>query len=190
MVWLVGENRLTTDQLRAVEALPTESRLIVGGPGSGKTLVLLHRARYLSDRYRVPAERFRIIVYTNVLRDYIQSACHELGVPLDNVLTFDHWCRLYYERHIGRRIPWNHQAKRPDFEHMCKAVAGHVATLRPQLYDFVLVDEGQDLEVEAFAVLRTISKHSPSQPTGSSRSTRMVRRRTRSPPRWACLDAT
>lgn len=44
--WLLPLEDLTPEQVRAVELKPSEHRLIFGGPGSGKTQVLLHRARH------------------------------------------------------------------------------------------------------------------------------------------------
>ena len=43
--WLVPRSDLTPEQLRAIELPPTEHRVVIGGPGSGKTQMLLHRAR-------------------------------------------------------------------------------------------------------------------------------------------------
>ncbi len=58
MTWLIPRDELTNEQGRAAELKPDEHRLILGSPGSGKTMVLLHRARYLADEYRVPPERY------------------------------------------------------------------------------------------------------------------------------------
>jgi len=70
--WLVPECDLTIDQIRAVE-LPTDShKVILGGPGSGKTMVLLHRARHLAQTESGQPDRFRIFVFTNVLSNYIR----------------------------------------------------------------------------------------------------------------------
>jgi superfamily I DNA/RNA helicase len=94
-----------------------------------------------------------------VLKEYIQAGCASLGIPLENVLTYDHWCRLYWERYFGRRMPWNAVSKQPDFDLVRREVARHVRETRPDLYDFVLVDEGQDLDPEVFEILRLVAKH-------------------------------
>ena len=48
--WLVSPNELTAEQIRAIELSPHEHGVILGSPGSGKTQILLHRARYLCDK--------------------------------------------------------------------------------------------------------------------------------------------
>jgi superfamily I DNA/RNA helicase len=158
MSWLVTPSELTPEQQRAVQLGPTEHRAILGGPGSGKTQILLHRARYLCDTQRVSPERFRIFVYTNVLKDYIKAALRDLRLPEENVVTFDHWCRTYYQAHINSRLPWDSEKKCPDFDEIRRAVLAH-ASSHPPLFDFVMVDEGQDLTDEIFAFLGKVSRH-------------------------------
>lgn len=158
MSWLVPPSELTPDQQRAVQLGAKEHRAIIGGPGSGKTQILLHRARHLSDTLGVKPERFRIFVYTNVLKDYIKTALKDLQLPEENVLTFDHWCRLYYQENISKKMPWDAEKKSPDFDAIRRAVMTR-ASNGPPLFDFVLVDEGQDLEEEVFVLLNKISSH-------------------------------
>ena len=159
--WLVPRHELTPEQLRAIELSPHEHRAIIGGPGSGKTQILLHRARYLCDSQRVPPERFRLLVYTNVLRDYIRSALTLLKLPEESVITFDHWCRQVYQKHISPQLPYNKELKMHDFETIRASVRQKIAggQLTLPLLDFVLVDEAQDLEEEHFAMMVKAARH-------------------------------
>ena len=161
MTWLIPRNELTPDQIRAIELSPVEHRAILGGPGSGKTQILLHRARYLADQFRVGPDRFRIFVYTNVLKDYIKSALSLLNLPDDAVLTFDHWCRLFYQEHVNSRLPWDAANKQPDFDAVRRGVLDKLSSgqITLPLYDFILVDEGQDLSAEVFTILSRIARH-------------------------------
>jgi superfamily I DNA/RNA helicase len=161
MSWLIPRNELTPDQIRAIELSPAENRAILGGPGSGKTQILLHRARYLADQFRVGPDRFRIFVYTNVLKDYIKSALSLLNLPDDAVLTFDHWCRLFYQQHVNSRMPWDAAKKQPDFDAVRRAVLDKISSgqITLPLYDFALVDEGQDLPDEVFTILSRVARH-------------------------------
>jgi len=158
MSWLIAPSELTPEQQRAIQLGPFEHRAIIGGPGSGKTQILLHRARYLCDTQRVSPERFRILVYTNVLKDYIKTALRDLRLPEENVTTFDHWCRTYYQEHINSRLPWDSEKRCPDFTLIRQSVISH-ASSGPPIFDFIMVDEGQDLTKDIFAFLAKVSKH-------------------------------
>lgn len=159
--WLLPRSELTPEQLRAIELPHTGHQVVFGAPGSGKTQILLHRADELRRRLGSSDERFCILVYTNVLKTYIRSALELLDLPEHVVTTFDDWCKVFHESHISRRIPWNHVDRRPDFDAIRHAVAQKIASnaVRLPLYDFVLVDEGQDLDPTSFDTLRRIARH-------------------------------
>lgn len=159
--WLVPRGDLTPDQLRAVEMPADRHRVFSGGPGSGKTLVLLHRARHLADELRVPEGRFLVLVYTNALAAFLRAALADLGIPEDAVRTFDDWCAGHFERHVSSRPPLRSSGRIPDFAAIRAGVLADVRThpRRAPLYDFVLVDEGQDLDESAFETLAAVSAH-------------------------------
>lgn len=161
--WPVPERYLTVDQVRAVELDMSQNRAIVGGPGSGKTLVLLYRAARLSEQLGVSSARYRVFVFTRVLRSYIASTARLLGIPDECICTFDSWCREYYLGNVGRRIPTisSDRSRQPDFERVRREVLAHLQqklTLS-SLYDFVLVDEAQDLDATALQILNLIAPH-------------------------------
>ena len=161
MSWLIPRNELTQAQLRTVGLNPREHRVVVGSPGSGKTLVLLHRARHLIDEYGPPDKRYRILVYTNVLKGYIRSALRDLGLPDSCVTTFDSWCKGFHEKHINKPLP--RKEDRPDFDAIRQAVWESVTSSLPRvslpLYDFVMVDEGQDMNTQTYETLKRIAAH-------------------------------
>lgn len=157
--WLIPREELTPEQLRAIELDTRENRVILGGPGSGKTQILLHRAQFLRDRLKVAPERFHIFVYTTALRAYIQSALALLDLPDETVSTLDSWCTSFYGEHIGGRRPWNSEAKCPDFAAIRTAVLGRLRATGKKPFDFALVDEAQDLDAEAFQLLTAMASH-------------------------------
>lgn len=158
MAWLVPFADLSDRQQQAVTLDPGQPRFVVGPPGSGKTQILLHRAAWLRDTWHVGAERYRIFVFTNALKDYIRAACEDLAIPLDCVSTFDSWCSDYHQRHLGK-LPWDGAAKRPDFPAIRAAALAHARTLEGPLLDLALVDEGQDLDRPAFELLQQVARH-------------------------------
>ena len=58
--WLVPRTDLSREQREAVELNTREHRIIGGAPGSGKTQILLHRARHLLDTTGADISRMRI----------------------------------------------------------------------------------------------------------------------------------
>lgn len=120
VTWFVPRSDLSPDQLRAVELPVREHTLVLGAPGSGKTLVLLHRAKRLIAEEGMSPDRLRIFVFTNTLKDYIRSTLGVLDIPESCVLTFDYWCREFYTTFISRRVPFANHA--PDFDAIRAAV--------------------------------------------------------------------
>jgi len=157
MSWLIPRDELTAEQIRAVELSPNEHRVILGAPGSGKTQILLHRARFLGDERGVSPDRIHIFVFTNVLKNYIRTALLDLDLPDTTVTTLDDWCKQIYEREISYRLPWDQANRCPDFPAIRTAV--HLLAKNRRLFDFVLVDEGQDLPPDAFALIRDLAPH-------------------------------
>jgi superfamily I DNA/RNA helicase len=159
--WLIPLNELSNAQREAVEVNAHEHRIIGGAPGSGKTQILLHRARHLLDQYGVDCSKLRIFIFTNVLRDYIQSALDLLNLPESCVSTFDAWCCDFHERNISRSLPWNHEEKTRDYARIREAVWQRLqrADNKKREYEFVLVDEAQDLQPVSFNILNAISRH-------------------------------
>lgn len=157
--WLVPINELTQAQRKAVELDTTEPKVIIGAPGSGKTMVLLHRAKYLQERYNVSPKRFHIFVFTNVLKDYIRSDIGLLDIPESCITTFDSWCVNFHKNNIGSRLP--RANKMTDFDAVRENVLrtlGQDQNLR-DIFDYILVDEGQDLNETSYAIFKKISKH-------------------------------
>lgn len=156
--WLVPRTHLTDEQLRAVEAPARAHRVIVGPPGSGKTVVLLHRAQHLRDK---GLGRCHIITYNNALKAYVRSAAEFLGLDVEALGTADALFRALYEQHVSKRVPWDKEAKVPDFaairrELLAAATSGKISS-KP--FDAILVDEGQDLSEDAITLLGSLASH-------------------------------
>lgn len=159
MSWLVPRNELTLAQTRAVEASPDQHRLVLGSPGSGKTIVLAHRARHLIDSGWSLLGRYRLLVFTKALEAYIRAALIDLKLPVECVTTFDAWCGDYYRKYVNKRMPRGVQGV--DWDAVRLAVWKHTRKLHvsDQIFDFVMVDEGQDLDRRDFETLTSISRH-------------------------------
>jgi superfamily I DNA/RNA helicase len=161
--WLVPRQWLTAEQRRVVELSPDRHRVVAGTPGSGKTQVLLHRAVWLRDRFRVAGDNLRVFVFTNVLKNYIASALPLLGLPPSCVSTFDRWCCDTYRRVMRRPLPCvvEDNETRPDFRAIRQAVLLWACSLRAKdkPFHYIMVDEGQDLDAACFGILAAVSHH-------------------------------
>ncbi len=82
-----------------------------------------------------------------------------LDIPDDSVSTLDSWCMAFYREKIGGRVPWNDKSKCPDVDAVRRSVLKRLLADGEKLYDFVLVDEAQDLNAEAFQLLSAMANH-------------------------------
>jgi DNA helicase IV len=144
-------DQLSRDQLDVLTLPTAGSYLITGPPGSGKTVMAILRAQALKREY---GEDAILLMYGNLLSQYTQAATAELGVD-STVKTFHSWFPTWYKGVYG---------KAPDMVDKWtfdwpKIIA--VIGTRPapeQLKKHLIVDEGQDMPKEFFALLRMISK--------------------------------
>lgn len=155
--WVVGVGSLTPDQRRVVNLDTRSHHLICGPAGSGKTLLALHRAKRLLDG-GTDTGRLRVLVYTKVLRRYIESGSEALGLPEDIVQSFFSWVYSVAKEH-RIRPPY---AKDFDerFRLALAALLEHFEKERPTPFlDVALVDEGQDLSRDAYRLLTLCARH-------------------------------
>ncbi len=157
---LIPRSELTPEQLRAVELPPDQHRVFIGGPGSGKTQVLLHRAAYLRYLLDTRDGTYHIFVYTRALKEYLRAACGLLDLEMGSVDTLDSWCCSFHRRHLRSPMPHDDATGSVDFPAVRAAV---LAALERRgggpPFRFVLVDEGQDLTAEAFELIARLGRH-------------------------------
>lgn len=159
MPWLVPFSSLTTAQQDAVQMDTRSHKAIVGGPGAGKTLVLLHRLNLLFHRAGSNPDAVRLFVYTNSLKQFIRGGNDMLDVPDDCILTFNKWCWDTYRAHVNSHVP--RIEGKPDFDAINAGVFHAIDSgrLRTPIFDHVLVDEAQDLDVVAIEILKRVARH-------------------------------
>lgn len=135
---------LSKEQER-VRLLPKEGcHLIVGGPGTGKSVVALLRAR---RHHRASATRsngpqdYVFLVYNRLLLE----ASRELTDGGVNAHPWISWFRDAFRRALKQPCPTlNDQLFSLDWEAIRKAIA-HATDLPKPLTPFVIIDEGQDM---------------------------------------------
>lgn len=156
--WMIARELLTEKQERVVALPIDQNQFISGPPGSGKTIVMLHRANHLLRNCNVSPCQMRVLVFTNVLRTYIQAGGDALNLPSEAIQSFYSWVFQLADR---EGLPRS-QAER--LEDKCKETLEGVTRYFevecvPPVLEAVLVDEGQDLPLVAYKLLRKASKH-------------------------------
>jgi predicted ribonuclease YlaK len=139
---LPGIHELNKDQDEAL-ALPLEGQhLIVGGPGTGKSVVALLRARRLAEDNRT----YRTLVYNRLLnRSNRQLFGSDQTFFTD---TWDSWFRDIYKHFFGAvptQAPEEPGGYRPvDWEVVERQVQS-LDNVKDQSGKFLVIDEGQDM---------------------------------------------
>ena len=158
MAWLIPFSNLTPAQQDAVQMDTRSHKAIIGGPGAGKTLVLLHRLNVLYHRAGGNAAAVRLFVYTNTLKEFIRAGNDMLDVPDECIGTFDKWCADVYREHIDKNLP--RDGRHPDFPAIRKGAYRAIAGLmKTPVFEYLLVDEAQDLDADAIDALKRIARH-------------------------------
>ena len=150
---LPGIDELNKDQDEAL-ALPLEGQhLVVGGPGTGKSVVALLRARRLATAKK----NYRILVYNHLLNG---SNMHLFGMaePLASQ-TWEKWFRGMYKYTFKMPVPTLEPIGQSTFRPLdWEAIEGTSDLPEGQNLPFteqhfLLVDEGQDMPPQFYATL-------------------------------------
>ncbi|MHA1325282.1 MAG: NERD domain-containing protein [Candidatus Helarchaeota archaeon] len=146
---------LDRDQERLAQNLGAGHRLFFGVAGSGKTVLLIARARYLALRH--PDWRILILCYNRLLAKYLQR----LVIPQDygniEIYTFHKWAK---DTIMAAGFPYNAMYNQ-EWEN-CKEKSVFFTEFVPKLlldvlnltksakYEAILIDEAQDFEASWF----------------------------------------
>jgi superfamily I DNA/RNA helicase len=93
--WLIDPGELDDFQREIRELSLSDSYVIKGCAGSGKTILALYRANDIRIEALAEDEKasasFTMVVYTKALRSFIKSGIKELGLDLKQVVYYDQW---------------------------------------------------------------------------------------------------
>lgn len=134
--------------------LPLDGTYLVSGPpGTGKSVMALYRAQALRNAKRTP----RVLMYNQMLSQYTTQASSSLGIG-GSVSTFHKWIEQFWRSNYGSSPPtragdrWSH-----DWEEIAEIFLANPVS-RETLPD-LLVDEGQDLAVGFFRMVRMMARN-------------------------------
>jgi superfamily I DNA/RNA helicase len=152
--------QLTEDQQNVVQAPITSSRIVMGGPGSGKSLVLVHRANFAVTTKKIKPNKTLLVTYTKRLKAELMDGLRKLDLKDVSVVTFDALCWNLYRKLLPKSPTPNPKTK--NASSIVRQALLKELTENPigPIYDFSLVDEAQDLDRTALSILAKISKTS------------------------------
>jgi superfamily I DNA/RNA helicase len=152
----IEDDQLDQDQRMAVKDLPYDGSFLLTGPaGSGKTNVLLLRAKWLTLKKKT---NFKIVVFTASLKNFIERGCAQYGVDPKSVTTQMALFRSILDEYS---VPYESSG---DFETDRTMLAGGVKSLLDsnQLSNdycaTLLVDEAQDYTDTELLVFRGLTR--------------------------------
>ncbi|MBZ8293616.1 NERD domain-containing protein [Escherichia coli] len=124
-------------------------RVIHGGAGSGKTMILLFRCLYLAE---TTPGKILVLCYNITLASYLRECIESRGLKSRvTVFHFHSWCASMIKRH-GIQV----SAGGKDYPEKCFSAledAVNSGTITDTGYDAVLVDEGHDFESRWLALI-------------------------------------
>lgn len=137
---------LDVEQERAARELGAGHRLLFGVAGSGKTVVLLARARFLSEA--LPRGRVLVLCFNVALRSYLEASLRDR--PNVDVFHFHGWGR-------SMGVPLGGQQDATDYGLAVRAALDANGGDAGR-YDAVLIDEAQDFDASWFTCARQALK--------------------------------
>lgn len=152
----IGSDQLDKEQRHAVENIPADTSFLLTGPaGSGKTNVLLLRAKWLTLK---KLSDFKIVVFTSSLKNFVARGCTQYGIDPFSTIT---QMKLFKDILDEHSIPFEQSE---DFEIDRTMLAGRVMSLidsgkiSNSYCGAILVDEAQDYTDTELIVFRNLTK--------------------------------
>jgi len=147
--WWVRESQLDEEQKDVFTLSIQEDHFITGPPGSGKTNLLLLRAKQLiGSNY----PNVVVVVHTRTLQEFIRSGAPSYGVPANKISTFRKLgTDLLYQCGVSINLPSDFDRAR---QMLAEALWNQIAAGKlKDAYTYMLIDEAQDFLPEEMKVL-------------------------------------
>jgi DNA helicase IV len=126
------------------------THLVVGPPGTGKTVIAIYRAE-MCKRAKLSSQ---FIVYNNTLRQYLDTAIREKDIN-GQTLTYHSWFGKWYWRNFHKYPPQTERYKY-DWQQIHENISRQK---NYDVFDHLIIDEGQDFSKEFYLVIRQIAKN-------------------------------
>lgn len=157
--WWTKPEQMDEDQKHFVRLDADGKHLLVGPPGSGKTNLIVMRARFI---YGSGLKNVLVLTFTRALQDFIRAGVGEKKfLDSQQIKTFKSWALSHIASYAPEEL--NSYDKNGTFEAQRLQIIKmlQIANQRlggRNLYDAVLVDEVQDFNVDEVNVLMQLSE--------------------------------
>jgi len=152
--WWIADSDLDEDQKAVIGLPPNGNHLIVGPPGSGKTNILLLRAKYLM---RAIDKNIAIVVFTRSLNRFIASGGRDYSIPKDKITTCMKWQHdLLRQYGVFKPVSGTFMEKREQSASQLDDLVSKQG-LR-NLFSAILLDEAQDYTSSEMRLFKRLSK--------------------------------
>lgn len=154
-IFWIGEGSLDVDQAKAVQGVGLDESFLLRGPaGSGKTNILLLRAKWFTFKAK---SHLQIIVFTKSLRDFVKSGCAQYKISEHTVVTGMQFIRtLLEENGVDYELTGEFESDRAMLAGKAKAL---IDTKKIEnTFDALLVDEAQDYTDTELYVFRRLAQ--------------------------------
>jgi len=151
---------LDAHQASVARRLQRGHQLLKGPPGSGKTLVLVHRCKFLS-LFDPGVTRILFLCFNIALASHLKRLVTEQGLGTGkNGVQVHHFFELC-GRILGERVADRYEPSEGAHAYYSDVVERAAAaipqgTARIEPFDAILVDEGQDFDDAKFRVVRSL----------------------------------
>jgi len=155
-------SELDREQIEILNIPLQGKHLVVGPPGSGKTVMALHRAQMfgLANVHNL------FLTHGKALSKYLEQAVYDTPGVGGGAFTMHAWLHDFYRKYFNRSFPhigewgvdWMQVLR--DVDAMLK---GKDKVFRPyghfRPYDHLVIDEGQDFAKELYLVAPSLAEH-------------------------------
>lgn len=142
------KEELTDTQKNILDLPTTDDYLILGGPGTGKTVTAVYRAQkaVVNSAYKPVL----ILVYNYPLKEYISLALKMVGASNVDVSTYHQWIYDIYREYQFGSVP------KDDNEFVWDKVQKAISKIGKR-YSHIVVDEAQDFPIPLLKLINMVS---------------------------------
>ena len=152
--WWIAADQLDKEQKDVIDLALMSDHVIFGPPGSGKTNLLLLRAKYL---HLGDQKNIEIIVFTRTLHRFMLAGGHHYEFPSDKLKTLKKWQRGFLTAH-GAEPPTSSDFQK-ERELLSEAITALIKTQHLSgSVECFLLDEAHDYTPREIEIFRALGK--------------------------------